>query len=68
MDEYINKLIEVINEALKYNHFVRDKTLQEKKFKNQNLISQQYIKINLKQNRKAHQNFFLIDFSIFNVL
>ena len=31
MDEYINKLIEVINEALKYNHFVRDKTLQEKK-------------------------------------
>lgn len=31
IDEYINKLIEVINEALKYNHFVRDKTLQEKK-------------------------------------
>ena len=31
MDEYINKLIEVINEALKYNHFVRDKTLQDKR-------------------------------------
>lgn len=31
IEDYINKLIEIINEALKYNHFVRDKTLQEEK-------------------------------------